>query len=108
LVIAAAAVVLGALAWEKVKKTEGEGTAVYYDTDPGNDAYIKGELTGEHLLILDRVLLEEKRKGGLRLSGADLKELAGSHPEVLEAYVRWRYCRDMMRSHHRTVYPDER
>jgi hypothetical protein len=101
-------VVLGALAWEKVKKTEDGGNAAYYDTDPGNDAYIKGELTGEHLRILDRVLREEKRKGGLRLSRADLKKLAGSHPEVLEAYVRWRYCRDMMRSHHRTVYPDER
>ncbi len=82
--------------------------AYFYDTDPRNDEYIKGDLSQYQLRRLDRILMDEKRNGGLRLSNVRLQQLARNRPELIDAYERWRKCKDMYRSYHHCVYPDER
>ncbi len=79
-----------------------------YDTDPKNDRFIKGKLNAKQMRLLDRVLDEEERHGGMRLSGGEVRELAGDEKLVLEAYDRWRRCCNLMRSEDRVVYPSER
>jgi hypothetical protein len=59
-------------------------------------------------LQLDEVLRAEKRNDGLRLDTATLNEIARYEPKIIDAYDRWRKCKDMRRSHHRSIYPDER
>lgn len=83
-------------------------TIFLYDTDLQNNNHIKGELRNDQLLILDRILLEEKAQCGLRLNSLRVKELAKNKEEIINAYERWRKCKDMYRSYHRVVYPDER
>jgi hypothetical protein len=79
-----------------------------YDTDPTNNEYIMADLNGRQLRQLDRILMEEKRLCGLRLSELRLNELAANNNEIIGAYDRWRKCKDMYRSYHKVVYPDER
>ena len=86
----------------------GSGSVIIYDTDPENDRYIKGELTGKQLSRFDRILEREKANKGQRLSGVELSELAGDDRELTEAYNRWCSCKDMMRSSSHIVYPSER
>lgn len=79
-----------------------------YDTDPKNDRFIKGKLTGRQMKALDKVLNEEERNGGMRLSSSQLRELSGDEKLVIEAYDRWRRCCNLMRSEYQIVYPRER
>lgn len=81
---------------------------IIYDTDPRNDEYIKGGLPNAKLRRLDRILLKEKDLCGERLSSNELNEVARYDNELIEAYDRWRKVKDMRRSHHRVIYPDER
>jgi hypothetical protein len=82
--------------------------AFFYDTDATNNEYIKGDLNEWQLRKLDRILSEEKRLCGLRLSDLRLNELSSNNNQVTDAYDRWRKCKDMYRSYHKIVYPDER
>jgi hypothetical protein len=83
--------------------------AVYlYDTDPTNNEYITADLNPRQLRRLDRILMEEKKLCGLRLSDLRLNELAANNNEIISAYDRWLKCKDMYRSYHKVVYPDER
>ncbi len=82
--------------------------AYVYDTDPQNNEFIKGRLTRYQLKQLDTILMVEKKQCGLRLSNIDLNALTNRDQALIEAYNRWRKCKDMMRSHHRVIYPDER
>ncbi len=79
-----------------------------YDTDPGNDAYIKGHLTHKQLKILDKILLVEKKHYGTELPPAEVNKICRYDAEVMKAYKRWTRSKNMMRSYHRVVYPDER
>lgn len=79
-----------------------------YDTDPRNNEFIKADLDEKQLHQLDRILTEEKKMCGLRLSDLRLNELAANNNEIIYAYDRWRKCKDMYRSYHKIVYPDER
>ncbi len=79
-----------------------------YDTDPRNDAFIKGRLSIRDLKKLDAVLLKEKAHDGMPFDNIALEEIAGYDPKIIEAYWRWRKCKDMRRSYHKTIYPDER
>ncbi len=81
---------------------------IVYDTDPRNDTFIKGRLTYRFLKRLDYILMKEKANEGMRLDSAILNELAQYDPKLIDAYDRWRKCKDMRRSYHRTIYPDER
>ncbi len=81
---------------------------IIYDTDPLNDQFIKGTLKQNKMKKFDRILMQEKREGGGRLSNQELNELTKYDNELIEAYNRWRKCKDMRRSHHRVIYPDER
>lgn len=79
-----------------------------YDTDPRNDTFIKGRLSIRDLRRLDAVLLKEKANDGMPFDNIMLEEIAGYDPKIIEAYWRWRKCKDMRRSYHKTIYPDER
>ncbi len=79
-----------------------------YDTDPQNDAYIKGLLSQQELYRFDRILMVEKRQSGKRLSQSRVADLANQNTKIIDAYDRWRNCHDMMRSSTHVVYPDER
>jgi hypothetical protein len=81
---------------------------IVYDTDPKNDRFIKGKLNPKQMRMLDKVLDEEERNGGMRLSGGQVRELACDEKLVMEAYDRWRRCCNLMRSEYRVVYPSER
>lgn len=83
-------------------------TNYLYDTDFKNDNFIKGPLTDQQLRILDQLLTKEKNDCGLRLSEADLNRISKNNNEINDAYTRWRKCKDMMRSSHHVIYPDER
>ena len=79
-----------------------------YDTDPRNDTFIKGRLSIRDLKRLDAVLLKEKANDGRPFDNITLEEIAKYDPKIIEAYWRWRKCKDMRRSYHKTIYPDER
>ncbi|MBN1465549.1 hypothetical protein JXA02_07300 [candidate division KSB1 bacterium] len=80
-----------------------------YDTDPRNDDFIKGNLNQRDMRILDRVLMQEKNlNNGMRLDSTTLNEHANYDPQIIDAYDRWRKCKDMRRSYHKSIYPDER
>ena len=79
-----------------------------YDTDPQNDRYIKGMLTPRQFKILDRILMEEERNGGMRLSSGRVNQWAMDDKAVIEAYDRWRRCVSLMRSENSVIYPSER
>jgi hypothetical protein len=79
-----------------------------YDTDPRNDTFIKGRLSIRELKRLDSVLLKEKANEGMPFDNTTLEEIAKYDPKIIEAYWRWRKCKDMRRSYHKTIYPDER
>jgi hypothetical protein len=83
-------------------------TPAVYDTDPQNDAYIKGSLSQQELSRLDRILMVEKGQSGKRLSQSRVADLANQNTKIIDAYDRWRNCYDMMRSSTHVVYPDER
>ncbi len=79
-----------------------------YDTDPRNDEFIKGSLKKEKQKKLDYVLMKEKEEYGLRLSNQLLNQYAKYDSDVIAGYNRWRKCKEMRRSHHHVIYPDER
>jgi hypothetical protein len=79
-----------------------------YDTDIKNDAYIKSNLTSQQLAVFDIILEQEKANGSLKLSNEALIKIAKNDNELVGAYLRWRNCREMMRSDNRTFYPSER
>jgi len=79
-----------------------------YDTDPRNDAFIKGTLKKEKQKKLDAILMIEKKECGLRLSNQQLYEYTKYENDIIEAYNRWRKCKEMRRSYHHVIYPDER
>jgi|GEM_PF-3236153 len=80
----------------------------FYDTDPQNDAYIKDSLSMNQLVILDQILEYEKEKCGLRLTWFSLRRLTGGDQKLTDAYIRWRKCKNLMRSSGRVIYPSER
>ncbi len=80
----------------------------YYDTDPKNDKFIKGDLSKNKLKKFDKILMAEKENSGLRFSTAKVNQLTGNDNDLIDAYDRWRKCKEMRRSYHRTIYPDER
>jgi len=80
----------------------------YYDSDPKCDKFIKGDLNHYKLKRFDKVLLAEKKNDGLRLSVPRLHQLTNNDNDLIDAYERWRKCKEMRRSYHRTIYPDER
>ena len=79
-----------------------------YDTDIKNDDYIKGNLTLKQLALFDKILERERLKGGLKLSNEELALLSDHDYDLSAAYLRWRSCKEMMRSDHRSYYPSER
>ena len=79
-----------------------------YDTDAKNDRYIKKDLSLAQLQRLDRVLIEEERRGGERVAGNRVRELSGGDKAVIAAYGRWRKCVDLMRSSNHVIYPSDR
>jgi len=79
-----------------------------YDSDPKNDRFIKGSLRRDQFRLLDRVLNEEERNGGMRLSNGKVRQLAADDREVIEAYDRWRRCCSLMRSENYVIYPSQR
>lgn len=79
----------------------------YYDTSPENDKYIKGNLQPDQLLLLDKILMKEKRLVTHPLSSQQIQSITGD-PAVMAAYERWCKCYDMIRSSTHVVYPDER
>jgi hypothetical protein len=79
-----------------------------YDTDPKNDGYIKSSMTYEQMALLDHILNEEYRNGGQRIAGDRVRQLARGDKLVIQAYGRWRKCRDLMRSSNHIIYPIER
>jgi hypothetical protein len=109
--LVAATIALFYVVYQKYHKGPhpGEEPVSYiYDTDPKNDQFIKGALTPEQLKKLDRILEEEKKQKGLRLSALELTKLVENDNSIVDAYVRWRKCYDMMRSFHHVIYPSER
>jgi hypothetical protein len=76
-----------------------------YDSDDGNDAYIKSGLSAQQLATLDAILRKEYNEGGLRLRNNDVVALANGDGAVVKAYGRWRRCRDLMRSGSDVIYP---
>jgi hypothetical protein len=80
----------------------------FYDTDRTNDLYIKGTLSVGELARLDAILEHEKASGGLRLSHQDLGSLSDNNYALMDAYARWRKCKDLMRTTTHVVYPSER
>ncbi|RPI03870.1 MAG: hypothetical protein EHM72_00300 [Calditrichaeota bacterium] len=80
----------------------------FYDTDPNNNTFIKANLSPRQFFLLDRILMDEKASNGLKLSNLRIQELSRNDNDVIEAYERWRKCKNMNRSYHRVVYPDER
>lgn len=93
---------------KKVSPKPAQQTNYVYDTDPRNNEFIKGGLSSQKLAVLDRVLREEKKQGGLMLSNTDLNRITRYDQEINEAYGRWIKCKNMMRSSHHVIYPDER
>ena len=83
-------------------------TKYLYDSDYSNDNFIKGSLKDQQLKILDQILMKEKKESGLRLSEPELNKISENNNEINGAYSRWRKCKDMMRSSHHIIYPDER
>ena len=83
-------------------------SAFLYDTDTQNNAFIKGDLSTEQLKKLDILLEKEKASGGNRLTTKQITRITRHDQELYDAYYRWRRCREMMRSKHRSVYPSER
>ncbi len=103
--------VLGYLGYQKYGiplQAIGTSHFIIYDTQAENDAYIKANLSKKQMSTLDRLLLKEKKDGGLRLSTKTLSNMTHGDVELEQAYLRWRKCREMMRSKHHTIYPDER
>jgi len=92
--------------------SQHEGTVAQmsgiYDTDPANDAYIKGGLNESQLALLDKVLIHEFNNGGVRLSGFQLKAIVKDDQQVVAGYSRWRTCKDLMRSNGNVIYPVEK
>jgi len=86
----------------------GDVTLIVYDTDPQNDRFIKGNLTGKQFRLLDRILNEEERNGGMRISGGRVRQYAMDDKAVIEAYDRWRRCCSLMRSENYVIYPSQR
>jgi len=87
---------------------KGKRGQLIYDTNQQNDKFIKGNLNSQQLAQFDKILELEKAQSGFRLSAKDLKRTAKDDKALYEAYSRWRKCKDMMRSNHRTIYPSER
>jgi hypothetical protein len=87
---------------------EGSSHQVIYDTDPQNDRFIRGTLNGRQLRVLDQVLNEEERNGGMRISNANVRKIALDDKAIIEAYDRWRRCVSLMRSENYVVYPSRR
>jgi len=87
----------------------GEKLSGYiYDTDPQNNAYIIGSLSAQQLEMLDKILEHERYNNGLRLVKYELEIIADNNAELITAYLRWRKCKDLMRSYGKAVYPSER
>jgi hypothetical protein len=82
-----------------------KSAAHFYDTDPGYDAFIKGELSEKQLASLDNILRKEYNEGGRRLRNNDVVLLANGDGVVIRAYSRWRKCYDLMRSGSSVIYP---
>jgi hypothetical protein len=79
-----------------------------YDTDQKNNLYVQGSMSVSQMTLFDSILEYEKTQGCAELSWNDLAKIAHNDLALIEAYHRWRECKDMMRSHHRIVYPSER
>lgn len=80
----------------------------FYDTDPGNNAFIIQNLDPSHLENFDKLLMFEKKLCGERLSKSNIKKYSTGDNVIEDAYSRWRKCKDLRRSSGSTVYPDER
>jgi hypothetical protein len=76
-----------------------------YDSDPGNDAYIKSGLSAEQMARLDTILREEYNEGGRRLRNTDVLAFANGDGAIVRAYGRWRKCLALMRSGSSVIYP---
>lgn len=79
-----------------------------YDTDPKIDAYIKGSLNLEQLVILDKILEYEKLNSISRISSSELKSLTSNNRALMDAYLRWIECKNLIRNTNHVVYPSER
>jgi len=79
-----------------------------YDTNQKNNAFIIGALPGPKLKKLDAVLLEEKKECGLEVRPARVDMMVDADQMVVEAYARWRICKDLSRGVGWSIYPDER
>ena len=112
LLVVMAFAVLGMDCFDALKKKASPAPTTkpnyIYDTDPRNDDFIRGTLSAAKLNILDKVLLKEKKQGGLKLSNTELNSITKYDQEIIDAYGRWRKCKNMMRSSHHVIYPDER
>jgi hypothetical protein len=89
--------------------SRGKSNEIFiYDTDPRNDEFIKGSLKKVKQKKLDYVLMKEKDACGLRLSNQFLYQFSNNDNDIIAGYNRWRKCKEMRRSYHRVIYPDER
>lgn len=79
-----------------------------YDTNQENNAFIIGSLTAPKLKKLDIVLLKEKKECGLQLRPQVVDMMVDGDQAVIEAYARWRICKNLSRSVGWSIYPDER
>lgn len=103
--------ILGYFILQKNNISSGEKNqnVVYmYDTDPQNDAFIKGRLTRQQMQILDKILMLEKKQNGMKCAPADVNQISRYDKELIEAYQRWTNCKNMRRSYHHVLYPNER
>jgi hypothetical protein len=87
---------------------ESNSYQAIYDTDPQNDRFIKGTLTAKQLSMLDQILNEEERNGGMRIADSLVRKIAREDKAIIEAYDRWRRCGSLMRSENYVVYPSHR
>lgn len=106
--------IVGATGYLLLKKTrvKSQKSAVMadfvYDTDQKNNLYIQGSMSQSQMRVFDAILEYEKTRGGVEISRNELLGIAKNDLALIDAYRRWRDCKDMMRSHYRTVYPSER
>ncbi len=88
---------------------EEQSTIVYiYDTDPSYNNIIKGGLGERQFPVFDNLLEKERLECGEKLPDTDVQRYSNGNQMIIEAYLRWRKCKELMRSNTRTIYPSER
>ena len=80
------------------------GAQNVYDTDPFNNRFIIGPLSGRQFKQFNAVLKYDQTYG--RPNESRLRSLAGNDQQVIEAYYRFLKCKYLMRTSNQVVYPN--